>query len=65
MSLAFWDCNFWYNSKSRVKIIKKNNKKVLTDQIYTAAMFCETIIESRILHTVQRQRDLKKMMVKY
>lgn len=55
VSMAFWLCNLWCYFKYPVKLIKKKSKRVLADHAYTAAMFCESLLESWFYRLIKRE----------
>jgi hypothetical protein len=60
VSMAFWLCNLWCYFKYPVKLIKEKSKKVLADHAYTAAVFCESLVESWFCCLIQRELGLKR-----
>jgi hypothetical protein len=60
VSMAIWLCNLWCYFKHPVKLIQANSKRFLADHIYTAALFCESLVESWFYFVIKRESGLQR-----
>lgn len=60
VSMAIWLCNIWCYFKHPVKLIKEKSKRFLADHVYTAAVFCESLVESWFYLVIKRETGLQR-----